>query len=741
MRKLRVILLPIVFLLALSSFAQTPTATAPAPQPDTPIDIESLTSETRVEYNFSNDVATATGGVLVRYGETVMTAERATVNQKTSEVLAEGRVRIQQGDQLYAGERILYNFHTKQMQTELFRTGKWPVFAGGEHLRGDITNEVYTAKNSFITTDDISEPAIRLRAKSITIVPGKKISARHAVLYAGGVPVLYLPYYSRALGVRANNFTFIPGYRSRFGPFMLGTYNWFLGESVDGAVHADYRAKRGGGTGVDLNTHMGQWGEMTFDYYYLYDQEPWTDAPDGMTIPHNRQRVNFTYDATPFTNLNLKAAFRYQSDEMVLQDFFESEYRNNPQPNTFVEANKLWDNFSLDVFAQRRINNFFETVERLPDVRLTGYRQQIGPTPLYYESESSLAYLYHRYADTNPPPGLDYSAVRGDSYHQVTLPQTFFGWLNIAPRVGGRFTYYTDTWGAGDTNNSAGRGVFNTGAEATFKVSRVWQWATNSLLQVDGLRHIVEPSINYVYVPEPSTLPDELPQFDSELPSLRLPAIEFPDYNSIDSIDSQNVLRLGLRNRFQTKRDGQIDNLLFMEVFTDWRLQQRDGQDSFSDIYSDVVFRPRSWITAESQTRYSIEDSSWRMLVHNLTLSPNDRWSWSFGHWYQRNDLSTSPTSLQEGSEILRSSFYFKLNENWAFRASQFYDLREDLFQEQSYTVYRDLRSWTVGVTVRIRESDDGHEDFAAALTFSLKAAPRFSVGSDAVRSSQLLGY
>ena len=42
-------------------------------------------------------------------------------------------------------------------------------------------------------------------------------------------------------------------------------------------------------------------------------------------------------------------------------------------------------------------------VERLPDLKLTGLRQQLGPTPLYYESESSLGYFEREFAslDTN----------------------------------------------------------------------------------------------------------------------------------------------------------------------------------------------------------------------------------------------------------------------------------------------------------------------------------------------------
>jgi hypothetical protein len=134
--------------------------------------------------------------------------------------------------------------------------------------------------------------------------------------------------------------------------------------------------------------------------------------------------------------------------------------------------------------------------------------------------------------------------------------------------------------------------VFNTGAEATFKVSRLWPGIQNKLFDMDGVRHIVEPSVNYVYVPRPSPQPPELPQFDMELPTLRLLSLEFPDYNAIDSIDSQNAVRFGLRNRLQTKRRGQVVDVVSWDLYTDWRLRPRPDQDTFPDIFSDLLLRP-----------------------------------------------------------------------------------------------------------------------------------------------------
>ena len=60
-------------------------------------------------------------------------------------------------------------------------------------------------------------------------------------------------------------------------------------------------------------------------------------------------------------------------------------------------------------------------------------------TPVYYESVTSAGYYRHAYGKTNGVyDGLDYEAPRADTYQKLLLPHTFFDWLNVTPRVGGR---------------------------------------------------------------------------------------------------------------------------------------------------------------------------------------------------------------------------------------------------------------------------------------------------------------
>ncbi|HUA67911.1 MAG TPA: LPS assembly protein LptD, partial [Candidatus Saccharimonadales bacterium] len=262
------------------------------------------------------------------------------------------------------------------------------------------------------------------------------------------------------------------------------------------------------------------------------------------------------------------------------------------------------------------------------------------------------------------------------------------------------------------------------------------------ILEIDGLRHIIQPSINYVFVPRPSTLPPQLPQFDSELPSLTLLPIQFPEYNDIDSIDYRNVIRFGLRNTLQTKRNGRLDTLLNWNLTLDWNLNPNtqtnsiflQPQETFDDLYSDLTFRPRSWITFRSQLRYDINAGELNMAFHQLAFTPNDRWSWGVGYWYLRDGF------LDSGENFITSTVFYRLNDNWGLRAIHDFDAQTGRLQQQFYTIYRDFRSWTAALTFRAQGNGVSPDDYTIAFTFSLKANPRYGLGSDAIEPDQLIG-
>src|SRR5262249_53555244 len=77
------------------------------------------------------------------------------------------------------------------------------------------------------------------------------------------------------------------------------------------------------------------------------------------------------------------------------------------------------------------------------------------------------------------------------------------------------------------------RTVFDTGAEASFKLSRKWENVQNSALGLDGLMHVIQPFADFSFVATNEDPNDILP-FDRFEPSTQLRAIDFPQFTPID---------------------------------------------------------------------------------------------------------------------------------------------------------------------------------------------------------------
>lgn len=681
----------------------------------------------------TTSILSHTNGVEVVYEDATLTATRVSINKQTGTVLAEGVVRLQRGSNYWVSETLEYNFTSKEIKAQQFRTASVPLYVSGFGLNAQQTNKVYMATNSFITTDDNYNPGYRIKAREVVIRPGDFVEARGATFYAGQVPVFYLPHYKRDIKKPPQRISLTPGISTRNKLYLLSEFDFDLTKELSGTLNLDYRQKRGLGIGPDFEFDSLKLGKGSLDTYYAHDIDPDREL-NGQSIPADRYRIHFTYQTSLRTNLSFKGAVKWQSDGSITRDFFESEYRRDPKPDSFFELNQLWPNFSLNVLARPQVNDFFETVERLPDIKFSGLRQQLGQSPIFYESESSVGYLNYRSGFTN---NADFAALRADSLHQVYLPQNFFGWLNVSPRIGGRYTYYSEAHGKGATTEEQQRWVFNTGAEISTKASRTWRHVQNKFWDLDGLRHIIEPSINYVYVPSPSTPPRQLPQFDHEFASFRLLPIEYPDYTSIDSVDSQNVIRFSLHNMLQSKRSGHLDDLADWALYTDWRLDPDADQTTLADVFSDFALKPRSWLQVISQTRLDTESGKVNMADHYVSIEPSDRWSYGVGHRYLRNDLGFGPNS---GHDLILSRLYVKLNEDWALRVSHLIDTQKGMLQEQYYSIYRDFRSWTGAITFRVRNERSGEDDFTVAFTMSLKAFPRYGLGEDKEVPSLLIG-
>ena len=135
--------------------------------------------------------------------------------------------------------------------------------------------------------------------------------------------------------------------------------------------------------------------------------------------------------------------------------------------------------------------------------------------------------------------------------------------------------------------------------------------------------------------------------------------------------------------------------------------------------------------------RYDLPDHRWRDAINSLIITPNDRWSVALSYRYLMNndpEFLTAPNQNLPGHNLVGVSVHYRLNQNWGVHVAERYEAQNGSLQEQDYTLYRDLRSWTSALTFRVTQGVGQPTDFGAFITLSLKAFPRLPLGSDSDR-------
>jgi Organic solvent tolerance protein. len=226
-----------------------------------------------------------------------------------------------------------------------------------------------------------------------------------------------------------------------------------LTDDIKGLFRLDYRYRRGAAFGFEPDIRFGtdkrSWARIRT--YFLKDDNPEINQTSILRPPISegryrvslQSRTNFTETITGIADITKL------SDAFVLEDFFQGEFRLNPQPDNIVAVTKWSPYYTLTGLTRFQANEFFQTTERLPEVALDVTRQPLFGGPIFYEGENTIGELRRSFEDGSA--FHDYSTLRIDSFHQFSLPTTWFGWLSVVPRVGFRATYYDDTRDLGRT--------------------------------------------------------------------------------------------------------------------------------------------------------------------------------------------------------------------------------------------------------------------------------------------------
>ncbi len=468
-----------------------------------------------------------------------------------------------------------------------------------------------------------------------------------------------------------------------------------------------------------------------------------------------RHRLFVTDDIYVTADINLL------SDVDFLEDYYPSEFRLDPQPDTNISVTK-WDEFyTLTLLGRWQINDFQDTTERLPELVFDFKQHRIFGLPFFYDGETSVGEYRRAFSDV-PEFGEfnfpNYDSLRFDTYHQISFPNQYFGWLNFTPRAGFRLTYYEKSGTFQDfggtyqefdpvtgvvqtvagpsiestplnnptpdlkSGGSLFRPVVNVGAEVSTKFSRSYERVQSRMLGLDGLRHVAQPYVNWSVVYNFGPPPEEVLQFDRVVPSTQLLPLDFPQFTAVDSIDTWNIVRLGMRNRLQTRRNQSTYQWMTLDTFLDVNFDNPYSDSDVSNFFNVWRFRPVPWVSLDIESQLPINNMGFTEFNSGVNFMPTRNLSFRIGHRYiDGNDFFADNSQVD-------FYVYLRINENWGFSVYEQYEFVSETWQYQRYMIHRDLSSWVASLGAQVRDNQGGDTDLGVLFVLTLKDAPQVTM-------------
>lgn len=661
----------------------------------------------------------AEGNVTMEYKEVKIFCDKAIYDAEGNKAHIIGNVKIERNGSTAYGQDVVYDFNTLEADIKEVEISQPPFYGRSNQIKKE-SEDKYVLKDGYVSTCDLEKPHYKLVAKKIVIYPGKKVVAKNMVLKVGDFPIFYIPYFSQSLKDESFPVEIIPGKNSDWGYYMLTRWRYSLDEENKGKVSFDWYQDRGVGLGINHKLESQDYGEALIKYYRiqdtlyelenrkeLFDQYP--EREDEGNLEDDRYKAQFSHNWRPSDRLSLTSELHKFSDKYFMKDFFEREYDIDPDPESYLLATYSFDNSTLSLFAQKRVNRFFDETEYLPQLEYNFFRQKLGKSKFYFESIDKLGNL----RDTTVDSGETDDAFRIYSENILTY-QDRIAWLSITPYAGAYTAYYS--------RNKFGRSdIFRVAPTMGVTLhTKLYKNLDKSFTffgqKIDKMRHIITPEIEYTYIHDPTVSNDNIFQFDEE-----------------DELERKESIIFRLKNKLQAKNEKRTWDFLYFSPSVEYRINDEGGEGShFDNVKADLEIYPNENISLNSEVKYDVTQNAFRKINADLTfhsretipiayedeIKDESRYSVSLGHRYYKGQDSQGTLN-----------FTYNLTPKLQFRNYIRYEYTDGDLERQQYALRFDLHCWWMDIGLDFDRQDEGGKDMTFWLAFRLKAFPDINTG------------
>jgi LPS-assembly protein len=493
------------------------------------------------------DVYFLRGHVAVTYKEMEVTADEASYDESTQQVLAKGHVSYNDAAAHLEADELHYNVATGK---GWFLNGKGYVRPHMKHRLGVMETEnpfyvqariverlnelSYKITDGRVTTCPCEKTGWSISTSSAHVKVGDKVIAHNNLFRLFRVPVLYAPVLVDSIAPRPRQSGLLlptVGNSSQKG-FTIGDgFYWAMNRSADLTLGVVNYSKRGIGGSGEFRARPSKDSSFDVSAFGVNDHGP-TGSPD-LAAPGESIRATGQAD-------HVWAGFR----GVVNVDYasslaFREAFANNFTQAVTSEARQLgfltknFDAYSANFYISR-YQDFLSTtggaansitIRHMPSFSFSGMDRQVGRTPLFFSFDSSSGAVSRSQPDFDTP---NFSS-RFNFHPELTLRVKPFLHFHVTPSGGVWLTRY------GTSLKSDGTGVNRFMGEFSLDVrppslERVFARPFAGYL----VKHVIAPDIQYhlVRATDPQDIMDVV-RFDALDTMAETNEIEYSLTNSI----------------------------------------------------------------------------------------------------------------------------------------------------------------------------------------------------------------
>jgi len=711
-----------------------------------------LTAERIVIFIDKDDNANTTPSAQIDAGKVrgVYLEDGAVVSDGNTTVRAPRAFYDLQSDRAILLDAVVYSYDVRY---------KVPLYMRADVIR-QTSADSFQAEEAVFTTSEFGKPHLSIGASKITLQQSRRddgsteswVTAEDLTLNAGQTPFFYWPKATVEAGSIPLRRVEV-GYESENGAEIQTKWDIFAltgtqaPQGVEWLANIDLRGEHGIGLGTELEYERdGVRGDTKA--YFLPNDSGTDEIARRLGVGFDNEtrgffRTRHRQELPAGWELWLEA--NSVSDPTFLEEFFQNEAYAEREYETSAYFKKAEDDWALTALIKGEVNNFTPqyaplltpgyTVNKLPEAEYRLITSILDDSATLYH-ESRVGRMRAVFGDDSPgdrgfsaaqsaaafgiAPGTSFDAAalaagfprsivtRLDTRSELSAPFRT-GVFDFTPFAVGRLTAYDSdfsTFNGG--NNDQARFWGGAGIKASTAITKSDNSYQSQLLDVNGLRHIIEPGVTLAFY-DTTLNASDLPIYDPE----------------VERLTEGGVARIGMLNTWQTKRGGpgRERTVDWVTLRTDVVLATEDAANPAS-IGRYYDYRPEYTLGDDhfyTELMWAVTEATAITgdLTHNFDQGSVVQWR--LGVENQHTDRLSSFVAYREidvlDARLLSYGADLQLTSKYRAGVFQVLDFGEGNSRTINLTLERRLPRATLGVVI-------GYDDIDGEATASIVLTP-----------------